>query len=376
MLSRTKNVEIETYHYVPQKATQYNPNAVMRVAAYARVSTLQENQEDSFETQCAYYERMISANPRMILVGVYGDQGVSGLSTKGRTEFARMMSDCKAGKIDLVITRSVSRLSRNMAECVETVNTLKDLGIPVKFEKEGLITTDPGSEMFFHVLATLAQEESGSLSRRLTWAVDRRAAMGDPIRKCSYGYMKEPLKNTVQPKEGRAWLINEEEAKRVRKAFEMASSLYPYDAILQQLNLIEQAAGTDVVWTQQRLYRLLRNETYRGDIQTHKTYTLDYVGKVRVKNNGDHEAYYITDHHEPMVPVEMFDRVQSLMDANMLRPGAYRKREQLEWDAERWHREEWDRKAMAKAARNRNKVVKASAKNEPTVETTAVPVEA
>lgn len=88
MLSRTKNVEIETYHYVPQKATQYNPNAVMRVAAYARVSTLQENQEDSFETQCAYYERMISANPRMILVGVYGDQACCfceiGVSTIGR----------------------------------------------------------------------------------------------------------------------------------------------------------------------------------------------------------------------------------------------------------------------------------------------------
>ncbi len=322
-----KNMHVETWYHPPRQNGRSCPQGPLRVAAYARVSTLTENQEDSFETQCAYYEKMIASDPHMRLVGVYGDQGVSGLSAKGRTEFARMLRDCKDGKIDLVMTRSVSRLSRNMAECVETVNALKALGIPVRFEKEGLTTTDPGSELFFHVLAVLAQEESGSLSRRLTWAVDRRAAMGDPIRKCAYGYRK-----ATPP--SRAWQIQREEARLVRTAFEMAAARCPYQEIRARLDQMEKAAGTHAVWSQQRLHRLLRNETYRGDIHTHKTYCLDYVTKLRRTNHGEREAYYISDHHEPVVSAALFDQVQSLMDAHMLHSGAYHKRQRFIRDKE------------------------------------------
>ncbi len=349
MLVRGKHIEVETYHYQPQKTADGNFKKVQRVAAYTRVSTLLENQEDSFETQCAYYESLISSNPKMILVGVYGDQGVSGLSTKGRTEFARMMKDCKAGKIDLVITRSVSRLSRNMAECLETVNTLKELGIPVRFEKEGLTSTDPGCEMFFHVMATLAQEESGSLSRRLIWAVEHRAEIGDPIRACAYGYRKGPKENGQKNDSGREWLIYEPEARRVRRAFEMASDLYPYQAILQQLNLMEEAEGTGVTWKQGRLYKLLRSEMYRGDVLTHKTYTVDYVTKTRAVNRGEHPQYYIQGHHEPMVPIEMFERVQSLMDAGLLNSLLTVKLRRHEKDAERWRFERAEKIAIENA---------------------------
>lgn len=352
MIPRLKNIEVETYHYAPQKTTAADSSSILRVAAYARVSTLSEDQEESFETQCDYYEKLISSNPKMILVGVYGDQGVSGLSTKGRTEFARMMQDCKDGKIDYVITRSVSRLSRNMTECVETVNILKDLGIPVRFEKEGLTSTDPGSEMFFHVLATLAQEESGSLSRRVKWALDKRAEMGDPARKCPYGYKKAPTEENSQDGDCYAWVIDEPEARRVRKAYEMASELCSYDSIVQQLNLMEEAEETGVVWSQQRLYRMLRSEVYRGDVLTHKTYGVDYVTRKRAINRGERTQYYVKEHHEPMVPVEMYERVQSLMDAGLLHSLLNEKLETHKRNVERWRFEETERLAM-KAARER-----------------------
>ncbi len=355
MEQRLKNIEVETYHYEPQKATAANGNNILRVAAYARVSTLSEDQGESFETQCAYYEKLISSNPKMTLVGVYGDQGVSGLSTKGRTEFARMMQDCRDGKIDFVITRSVSRLSRNMAECVETVNFLKDLGIPVRFEKEGLTTTDPGSEMFFHVLATLAQEESGSISRRITWALERRAKIGDPARKCPYGYRKPTDEEKAENEDCRAWVFDESESKRVKKAFEMAADIYPYDAILQQLDCIEDAEGTNVRWTHERLYHMLRSEVYRGDVLTHKTYGVDYVTRKRAVNRGERTQYYVHDHHEPMVPVEMYERVQSLMDAGLLHSAAYKMRDNHEKKAIRWRYEEAERMAAKVAKERREK---------------------
>ncbi len=355
MIPRLKNIEVETYHYRPQNATAVNGNSILRVAAYARVSTLSEDQGESFETQCAYYEKLISSDPKMTLVGVYGDHGVSGLSTKGRTEFARMMQDCRDGKIDFVITRSVSRLSRNMAECVEAVNFLKDLGIPVRFEKEGLTTTDPGSEMFFHVLATLAQEESGSTSRRITWALERRAEIGNPARKCPYGYKKAPEDERSEKGAGSVWVFDESEAKRVRKAFEMAADISPYDAILQQLDRIEEAEGTGVTWSQQRLYRMLRSEVYRGDVLTHKTYGVDYVTKKRAVNRGERTQYYIHDHHEPMIPVEMYERVQSLMDAGLLHSAAYKMRENHEKKAICRRYEDAERMAVKAAKERREK---------------------
>lgn len=352
MVPRLKNIEVETYHYEPQKTAAGRVGSILRVAAYARVSTLSEDQGDSFETQCAYYEKLIASNHKMILVGVYGDQGVSGLSTKGRTEFVRMMQDCRDGKIDYVITRSVSRLSRNMAECVETVNILKDLGIPVRFEKEGLTSTDPGSEMFFHVLATLAQEESGSTSRRITWALEKRAEIGDPARKCPYGYRKPTEEEKAENDDCMAWVIDETEARRVRKAYEMASELCSYDSIVQQLNLMEEAEDTGVLWSQQRLYRMLRSEVYRGDVLTHKTYGVDYVTRKRAINRGERTQYYVKEHHEPMVPVEMYERVQSLMDAGLLHSLLNEKLETHKRNVERWRLEEAERMAL-KAARER-----------------------
>lgn len=344
IMTGLKSIEVETFHYQPHMVKEKKQKNILRVAAYARVSTLKEDQNDSFETQCNYYEKLISGDPHMVLAGVYGDQGVSGLSTKSRTEFMRMMQDCRDGKIDFVITRSVSRLSRNMTECLEIVQKLMELGIPVRFEKEGLTSTDPGSEMFFHVLATLAQEESGSLSRKITWALERRAEIGEPARKCPYGYKREG-KKTKDTTQG-SWLVNETEAKRIRKAFEMAADLCSYEDILNELNRMEKEEGTQTEWCQDRLYRMLRSEIYRGDVLTHKTYTVDYIAKKRAYNRGERTQYYITGHHAPLVPIEMYERVQSLMDAGLLHSSYHNARYKYEKKVRRWRKEEAKRQIM------------------------------
>ncbi len=352
MVQTIEDKDVVVYHYQP-KMTDVSNKDTIRVAAYARVSTLSENQEESFETQCAYYEKYVASHPNMILVGVYGDQGISGLHMKGRMELLRMMEDCIAGKIDYVLTRSVSRMSRNMTECLDIVNKLKEMGIPVRFEKEGVTSTDPQGEFMLEILAILAQEESCSHSRRLIWAQEQRAKIGDPIRKCPYGYKKAPVEDKLDNDGGRGWVIDESESMRVKKAFEMASELCPYQDIIAELDLIEQAEHTGISWNRERLRRLFKNEAYRGDVLTNKTYTVDYLSGMRAVNRGKRTQYYISAHHEPVIPPETYERVNSLMKTSLLRSNADCKREQHRRNAVRWKHEqteaEFSKKTIATA---------------------------
>ena len=320
--------ELQTYHYTPKLTT--NSSKTQRIAAYARVSTLSEEQELSFETQSKYYENLLSTEKNKILVGVYGDRGFSGLSSKGRSEFSRLIEDCQNGKIDMVITRSVSRFSRNMGECVKVIQLLKNLSIPIIFEKENIVSTEAKNELFLSILSALAQEESHSLSRRVKWAIKKRAEIGDPIRACVYGYKKEERKTTKHHKndEGRKWLIDKEKSIRVKTAFEMASRLFSYSTILEQLNLIEKSENTGFCWQQPKLKRILSHEAYKGDLLVGKTYTLDYLNKKVIKNNGEKTQYYIEEHHEPIITAKQFDTVQRYIEAGFLHSKNYKKREQ------------------------------------------------
>jgi DNA invertase Pin-like site-specific DNA recombinase len=289
-----------------------------------------EEQEGSFETQCEYYRQLIESDPSKELAGIYGDQ-VSGLKIENRTEFQQMLADCLDGKIDMIITRSVSRFSRNMGECVQSINLLKQHGIPVIFEKENICSTDSNSELFLSILASMAQEESNHISMNIRWAYRHRAEMGIPGRKCAYGYRKEEkkkseLRNNIVD---RKWVIYEPEAKRVRLAFEMANTPYGYNDILNALNLMEQYGRTGVVWTQVRLRSLLLNEAYKGDLLIYKCYMQDYLTKKLVRNNGEHEQFYIEEHHEPIVDPEIFDRVGRLISCDLLNSGYVHKRERF-----------------------------------------------
>lgn len=289
-------------------------NAIRRVAAYCRVSTLAEEQDLSYETQCAYYKRLIEADPTMTLVEVYGDQGGSGLTLKKRPEFQRMMSDCLDGKIDLILTKSVSRFARNLGDCVNCVRLLREKGIPVMFEKEGITSTDPSCEMLLSVLASMAQQEVHSLSENIRWSLEHRNASGTPSRVARYGYRK------VEDETGKkVWCVYESEAERVRLAFRMAAQGTHYPDIRIALNNMEIRDGTGQTWSQPRIYELLKSEVYIGDILTNKTFTADYLTKKVSRNKGQKPQYYLEGHHEPIIDKATFEQVGELIRRNKLK---------------------------------------------------------
>ncbi|MCD8075194.1 MAG: recombinase family protein [Lachnospiraceae bacterium] len=275
-----------------------------RVAAYCRVSTMTDEQEGSIETQKQAYEKMIRENPDYELAGIYADRGISGGSTKKRVQFQKMMQDCRDGKVDLVLTKSISRFARNLADTLECIRELKELGIPVHFDREGIDTMDPSSDMLLGMLAAVAQEEINNLSQNVKWANDKSCSKGNPKSAASYGYRKYMDGDTC------VWEICEPEAKRIRLAFDMAERGEVIWKIVKALQELEDAEGTGMVWERGRLKGYLRNEVYLGNIVTGKYVTVDCLHKKLVKNKGDHPMYHLEGHHEAIVSKEQFDRVQ------------------------------------------------------------------
>lgn len=279
-----------------------------RVAVYCRVSTLLDVQDSSFETQRDAYIQMIDGRDDLVLADVYGDHGKSGTSIKRRSEFQRMLRDCEDGKIDIVMTKSISRFARNLRDCLTTIGRLRELGIPVLFEKEGINTMDNKSELLLNVLAVIAEEESLSIGQNMRWAYERRNAAGDPFHKAPYGYRRDKKTNR--------WYIHESEARRVRYAFQSAGRGACYQEILKGLNAMEQEEDTGLVWENNRLTTLLRHEAYIGDVLTNKSYCP--ARHVQVANRGERDQYYIESHHEPVIDRETFDRVQELVKRKLL----------------------------------------------------------
>ena len=282
-----------------------------RVAVYCRVSTMDEMQSGSFEMQRDAFLRRIEADGGLVLAGVYGDRGRSGRSVQARPEFRRMLLDCEAGRIDLIMTKSVSRFARNLADCVATIRRLGQLGVGVIFEREGLDTSQPTSELLLCVLAILAQEESDSLSQNMRWTRRRYNEAGAPYGTVPYGYRAQGP--------GHAWRVEEAEARRVRRAFSMASSGCCYREIRCALQEMESAEGTGKVWTQSVLLYLLTNLFYTGDYITNKTFAAEAgSGRRRVRNSGQRERYYIEEHHPSLVDRATFARVQQLVKRHLL----------------------------------------------------------
>lgn len=285
-----------------------------RVAVYCRVSTLQEMQNTSFETQRDAYIQMIGSRDGFELADVYGDNGKSGASIKHRPEFQRMIRDCEDGKIDIVMTKSISRFARNLRDCLSTIDHLKQLGIPIIFEKEGINTMDNKSDLLLNILAVIAEEESVSIGQNIRWAYERRNAAGDPFHKAPYGYRRD--------KKANQWYIHEHEARRVRYAFQSAGRGACYQEILKDLNVMEQEEGTGLVWENTRLSTLLKHEAYIGDVLTNKSYRP--TRNTQVINKGERDQYYIEAHHEPIIDRETFERVQELIKRKLLWTGKKR----------------------------------------------------
>ena len=279
----------------------------LRVAAYCRVSTDLEEQEGSFETQVCHYREKMGRSPDMELVGIYGDKGRSGLKASRRPELQRLLRDCRAGKIDLILTKSISRFARSMADCVELIRRLREWRVTVFFEREGLRTDDRKIDLIISILAAMAQEESHSISQNMIRCHEQHASEGRPCGRVAYGYARA---------DDGSWQIRPAEAYRVRTAFRMAAEGRSYPEILTALNSIERQEGSGVIWLQKRVKYLLRNVAYQGDYYSHATVCL--TPGHQVVNRGYRDRYYIEEHHEPLVSRAMFARVQRMIEGGLL----------------------------------------------------------
>lgn len=276
-----------------------------KVAAYARVSTNTDEQYTSYEAQVNYYRKFIQERNDWKYTNVYADEGISGTNTKRRTEFNRMISDALEGKIDLIITKSISRFARNTLDTISFVRKLKDKGIELYFEKENLWTLDPKSELILTIMASIAQEESRSISQNVTWG--KRVSFQEGKVSFAYksflGYKKENDK----------LVIDEDEAVIVKMIYRMflvegktPSGIASY---LTSLN-IKTPMGKSTKWTKNTIHSILRNEKYKGDALLQKKYTINYLNHTLVKNTGQIPQYYVENNHPAIIDRDMWEQVQ------------------------------------------------------------------
>ncbi|MDD2979126.1 MAG: recombinase family protein [Hespellia sp.] len=276
-----------------------------RVAAYARVSKDSERLLHSLSAQVSYYSSLIQKNPEWVYAGVYCDEGITGTIAEKRDGFNRLIADCDAGKIDMVIVKAISRFARNTVDLLETVRHLKDIGVAVWFEREKINSMSDDGELMLTLLASFAQEESRSMSDNIKWSFQKKYEKGQPhFHFRILGYVWE----------GDTMVIDEDEAQIVRRIFGEylnGKKLIPLAETLTKdgyysINGNPFQCGT--------IYKILTNITYTGNFLCQKTYIEDPITKVSKVNNGELPQYYIENSHEAIIDMETFERVQAEMD--------------------------------------------------------------
>ena len=293
----------------------------MRVAAYCRVSTLEDAQAGSFELQIQHFQQMIAANDRWEDVGIYADEGKSGTNMKRRPQFQKMIQDCRDGKIDLILTKSVSRFARNTMDCLRVVRELKALNPPVGvyFEDVSLNTAEAKNEFTLGVMSLVAQGESEAKSAAITWSVIERFKNGIPIVSTTYllGYDKDKFGKLV---------IVEEEAEVVRYIFNSFLEGQSVREIAESLTeaKIPTVKGKEI-WSSGTVRNMLRNEKYCGDVLMQKTYTVDCFSHKSVRNRGQKPQYRLTNNHPAIVSREDWMQVQTLLQQPRRRSNAKQK---------------------------------------------------
>lgn len=276
----------------------------LRVAAYCRVSTEQEEQQNSYQVQIAYYTDLINRKKEWSLVGIFADEGISGTQTKKRTEFNRMIRMCKNKKIDLVITKSISRFASNTVDCLEYVRQLKNLGIGVIFEKENINTLTMTSEFMIALYGSFAQAESESISKNVSWGKEKAYREG----KVQFQYQN--LLGYRKGTDGKPEIVPEETEtiKLIYKLFLDGYSMTNIKKTLENKGIL--TAKGKKVWNESLISSILKNEKYVGDALLQKTYTLDCITHKVVRNHGERPMYLVTDHHAPIIDRDTYDRVQ------------------------------------------------------------------
>ena len=276
----------------------------LRVAAYCRVSTEQEEQQNSYQVQIAYYTDFINRKKEWSLLGIFADEGISGTQTKKRTEFNRMIRMCKNKKIDLVITKSISRFARNTVDCLEYVRQLKELGIGVIFEKENINTLTMTSEFMIALYGSFAQAESESISKNVSWGKEKAFREG----KVQFQYKQ--LLGYKKGGDGKPEIVPEE-AETVRliyKLFLDGYSMRNIKNVLENKGVL--TSRRKKIWNESLISSILKNEKYVGDALMQKTFTTDCITHKIVKNNGQRPMYLVTNNHAPIVDRDTYNRVQ------------------------------------------------------------------
>lgn len=285
----------------------------LRVAAYCRVSTDSDEQAGSYETQVNHYTEYIGRNKEWELAGIYTDDGISGTNTKKREGFNEMIDDCMTGKIDMVITKSISRFARNTIDCLKYVRQLKEKNIAIIFEKENINTLEASGELLLTIMASLAQQESASLSQNVKLGLQFRYQEGKVQVNHEHflGYTKDAKGNLI---------VDKKEAKIVKRIFREYLEGASFRDIAKGLERDHiQTGGKKYKWHMSTIQGILQNEKYIGDALLQKTITTDFIEKTRIKNDGTVPQYYVKDSQEAIIPRDIFAQVQEeiLRRANM-----------------------------------------------------------
>ena len=283
----------------------------LRVAAYARVSSSSEDQLNSYRVQNQYYSELISSNPDWEMVDIYADEGITGTSVEKREDFQRMMQDCRKGKIDRILVKSISRFARNTKDCLAAVRELKELGVSVQFEEQGIDTSKVSSEMVTAIMASLAQKGSESISSNVRWGVQKRMLDGTFISSSvPYGYEMFHGQLRILPSE----------AQFVKWIFQAYLSGLNAQSIAEQMNQAYVLLGIENTrkWHNTTILYILSNERYIGDSLWQKTYATDSLPTRQIKNTGSKTQYYIEHTHTPIIDRDTYSAVQRLREKRKL----------------------------------------------------------
>lgn len=297
--------------YIPPKdeLIKEDERAKLRVCAYCRVSTDEEAQQSSYELQVQHYRQYISENTRWTFVDIYADEGISGTSLQHRNDFKRTIRDAQSGKIDLVITKSISRFARNVLDCLSTIRQLKMLNPPVGvlFEKENIYTFDGKGELLLTIMSSLAQEESRSISENVTWGQRKRFSDG----KVSVGYSQ--FLGYEKGENGNLKVVPEqaETVRLIYKLFLEGKTTQAIANFLMEHDILSPAEK--ITWRSSTISSILSNEKYKGDALLQKRFTADFLTKELRVNNGEVPQYYVEGSHEAIIDPEEFQAVQDEM---------------------------------------------------------------
>lgn len=275
-------------------------NVRLRVAAYTRVSSDSEDQLNSFAAQNRYYTELISSKAEWRMVDIYADEGITGTSVAKRDDFQRMMADCRRDLVDQILVKSISRFARNTKDCLQNIRELKELGVNVRFEREGIDTVNVSSELITAIYAAFAQKESESISGNMQWSYQRRMESGE------FNTCKAPWGFRL---DGRKLKICEPEADIVQRIFrEYLSGKNPQE-IADDLNA---SCLTERVWNYKAVDYILQNERYAGNALLQKRYTPDMLSRQQKTNHGEREMYFVPGSNDAIISPELFERAQVL----------------------------------------------------------------